>query len=347
MDLKDYLLLTLEQKYRLTSDEGAVLTAIVSAIRDRHIPVALQSCPRLDAFKDVGYQGLHEVSKTSVVWFKFMLELQHCSDQGQVYALIDALMEHPYVGVSKMALVLTSEWRWVGQTLVAEPAEVEPEGKPETPTDEVYKGWLATGQYILKTPSGDSSVPDKEEPFDLNTRGNNGNSVEVLLAQVMFAAFDKDTNSVDPRRLENLPPMLATVFGNERLQYEAQLKQLNDQLATNQMMSKLWPANEQHWIYDPELSKLNVAWPTPSTSPLRDYMATTIEKAAKFAMSRASAMGSSRVFNIEAFLHNMIVGLIGDGAGAEGEFDWANLIGTAKPVKVAARPRAKSAAKAK
>lgn len=330
MNLKDYLLLMLEQKYRLTPEDGTVLVAIISAVRHREIPVALKACPRLDAFEECGIQGVYEAVKMNTAWFKFVLDLQHAKTQADVYNLLNALMEHAYTGVSKLALVLTSEWQYAPRMLEAWSDEPEPETPAPVTSD--YNGWLATGKYTIEVKAATEDHGADYATYDLTVNDHGDVPVEVLLARVIHAAFDPATMQVVPTRLENVTKLLAQLFMHERNHHELQLKQVAEQQQQTAPTSaaRLWPTDDNHWIYDPELSKLQVCWPMLMGNPLRDAMRDAIDRTAKFAVSRASAMGSSRIFNLEAFVYNMIIGLIGDGASTEGDFDWKGYLGLAE-----------------
>lgn len=358
MDLKKYLLFTLGQRYSLDEKDVIMIVWLMHELREAGKPIRLAGAPLADTFEGLSEHAVYEMISGNRQLYEVQQEIRHGLNV-DAFQLVKSLIkaQRSTDNMRRAAIVVVTEW----QEPLSLQAEAEPE--PETPaapspeqylTD--YNGWLKTGKYVLTVPHrGEEEGPDETVVFDLTKHEGTEVPVEVLIARVMHAVWNPELGAVDPSRVENVTRLLAQLFNHEREHHQLAITQMSEQVKTS-TQPRLWPKEESHWLFDPKWASKQAAFPVPMDHPKRPELVEAIGDAAKFAVSRASGMGTSRVFNIEAFVTNVVGGMIGEGGGGEGNlFDFPQWWGCelvkhapAKkpaPVKPAAKPAAKAATK--
>lgn len=336
MKLKDYIALTLGAKYGMVNNDRAASLAatVVTIMRQNGLEFGLLSAPKLDLFEDLSDYDMHHVfvnttnSKVSGALFRMM----RASSREQATEILIDMIHLEDAAMSIAGLAVSSELVGVGAfELGGEP--VEQLGGEDAAkivvmgngTDTNEGTWLKTG--IIEV-----------EGVTYNLVETNDGKVpaEVQVARIFFCAKDPVSGIIGAQVLEKVAGLLARFMVDERRSVSEHIGLLNSQLqqatAEKAPRESIWPADQTHWIYDPQWARDLPAFPTPLTHPLREQLVTEITNAAKYALSRASGMGTARVLNIEGLIDNVAIGLLGNG-GEEQVFDWAAFGG--KPKKPA------------
>lgn len=329
MDLKGYLSLTLGKRFDL-QDRGAVAAMVVSAILNRGGLIKLVNCPLLEKFKPMDNGEIHALVSNSLSTFDILQQVQAATSNHDAYEALLNAVNWPNEDVSKACLALITDWvhiglmpatdngsnteyqHWAVETL--EPAVKVDDGvsHPE------HVGWLATGMFPYPVEVNGHSVTRQVLLDDHAVAGDGSLPVEAHMARLLRSTWDAERGMVDPTKLESLAKLLAEVMTSQQEVAAAAIEQTKANEQT-----RLWPKDESHWLFDDKWATMQAAFPVPMEHPKRLELAQAIEGAAKFAVSRASGMGTSRIFNIEAFVYNVIHGLIGEGNGGIGNlFDF-------------------------
>jgi hypothetical protein len=330
MDLKKYLLFTLGQRYSLDEKDVVMIAWLMHELREAGHPIRLAGAPLADTFEGFSEHTAYEMIAGNRQLYEIQQEIRHGANV-DTFQLVKGLIKanRSTDNMRRAAIVVVTEWQEPLQLVAAEEI-VEPSAW--VPAID-YNGWLKTGMYTLTT-----SFPDGEngEPmvvgYDLTKHDGTEVPVEVLIARVMHAVWNPELGAVDPSRVENVTRLLAQLFNHEREHHQTVVAQLTEQVKAS-TSPRLWPKEETHWLFDPKWASKTAAFPVPMDHPKRPELVEAIGDAAKFAVSRASGMGTSRVFNIEAFVTNVVGGLIGEGGGGEGNlFDFPQWWGCDNPL---------------
>jgi len=317
----EYLQLMLGAKYQLEKDDLLLITAIATVLRGRNIEVTFASAPLFGQLNgEEGHSERHQLYKVVTQGMAYWELTQALGGVDNKYRAASYLREimngrGGTPSIRKVAMVLVSEWE------VPAPPPVSAEDMAGTDRQDearpAHDGWLATGKYKVEGEEG-------EKTYDLDAKnGEDGEPAVVTIARLIRASWDPVLNQVDPVRLEKVSLMLGHVLMGERQQMIAQLEEAKK--AAKPEPVSIWPKNKEHWIFDARYSALQAPWALNKDYPCRQAIEDVVRSAARFAVSRASGMGNSRVFNIEGFVENVVLGLFGDGTN-EKDFDFSKLV---------------------
>lgn len=321
MNQYEYLQLMLGAKYQLEKDDLLLITAIATVLRGRNIEVTFASAPLFGQLNgEEGHSERHQLYKVVTQGMAYWELTQALGGVDNKYRAASYLREimngrGGTPSIRKVAMVLVSEWE------VPAPPPVSAEDMAGTDRQDearpAHDGWLATGKYKVEGEEGDKT-------YDLDAKtGEEGEPAVVTIARLIRASWDPVLNQVDPVRLEKVSLMLGHVLMGERQQMIAQLEEAKK--AAKPEPVSIWPKNKEHWIFDARYSALQAPWALNKDYPCRQAIEDVVRSAARFAVSRASGMGNSRVFNIEGFVENVVLGLFGDGTN-EKDFDFSKLV---------------------
>jgi hypothetical protein len=321
----EYLNLMLGVKYQLESDDINLIIAIAAILRDRNIKVSFASAPLFDELNGDEFRSERAlIYKMVTQGFHFWEVTQMLGGMGSAWHAIQYLREvmnsnGGTPSLRKVAMVFVSEWPVPMPPPVSESDMAQPE-RQITPV-EGYKGWLVTGKMELE------DADHTKRTFDLNTQPEGEEAAQepavVQIARMLRVTWNADKGVVEPERLEKIAMLLGHMLLSEREHFMGKLKEA--QSAAKPEAPLIWPKNKDHWIFDPRLSALNAPMPLNNDFPARQRLTEVAREAARFAVSRASGMGTSRVFNIEGFVENVAIGLFGDGTN-EHNFDFRTLV---------------------
>lgn len=308
MDIKDYLGFTLGKKYDLNKDEICLLALILTDLRAREFDIRIAGAPLLYAFDPLVEGERYSMIATSRQYYNLVAMLAVVTEENLRDAFNMLITERsssqPF---KRVAVVFLQEWQQTIKMveMVAEPVR-QLEAAEET---SAYEGWIATGKYEVSSPTGDGQEPVLKS-YNLAEKIDDAPGV-VQLARLVHACWDAKSGTIDLGRLEGVTVLMAQLFQGERNHFAEKMTEL--QKAARPEPVSIWPKNKEHWVFDPIWSAPRVAWPVSGEYPVREELEEIIRNAAKFAVSRASGMGTTRGLNIEGFVDNTVIGLIGDG----------------------------------
>lgn len=348
MKQAEYLSTVLGPKYKLTTFEIDTMAAALAEIYRTGFRMKLDGAPLLwdfDAFTD---DEIYEVVRQGINYWGLLSRLGHTTDPVSVFHTLRMFMTKGDApsDLRKVAMVLLTEWS-EGVVLEERSRQISPD-QDEAPRkrlsdlagmeelEKAWDGWLATGKYPLQVPNengvgSETTIIDLDQPFDEEKL-----PAALSIARLMRAAWNAEKGIVEPMRVEAMVELLAGLFHAERVMFE---QKINEAQSNRSEANNLWPRHEGHWIFDPQLANIEPGLKMAHDNPSRLEVEAAVNRAARFAVSRASGMGTSRVFNIEGFVHNVVVGLLGDGQDGQ-NFDVAEVFGRAEVHLPCTRPHA-------
>jgi hypothetical protein len=317
MNLNGFLGSSFQAKYNLSDRDVSTLEFFISVLRENY-EVRLKGSSLLERFDSLSEVAYFNRVQSSEGVFGGFLQLHNTRVHPREITEIFHEWLTEQRGLDRVALVLITEidvrWLSAGEDLAE--AEEPVEGGEDEPSEaraEMSRGtWLQSGQY-----------PYDNQFHDLNTVNVNepGVPVPVQVAAMFYSARNKDGDLI-PSLLEQVSDMLG----------QALVAEMHKAASPNRPTSALWPTNTEHWIFGDEAFNLHPVWPVPAGTPLRDKLIEDIRTAAKFSLARTSGQGTTRIFNLEGFISNMIFGLIGSGAPGDVAYDWRAMVDQYLPV---------------
>lgn len=316
MKLNDYLKVSLAGTYHLSFAAVSLTAAVISLARRSDINVILKCSPKIETFESLTTDEIWGVLQDfPVEVFELSLAVTRCKNSEQLLDRIEQLIHHDNDDISLMALALSSEMAVVKvfENFMGEPMEGTSHAGQiqdlQPGLELVEPGtWMSNGIMTFG-----------EKTYDLHQELDQSAPLQVHIARIMFATRNQQTGVIQPVMLEGVSDMLAALLVAEH--------EKTQQATANAGQKLPWPADPSHWIFDQQLLELSPEFPTPWTNPLRGVLEAAITKAARFAVCRATGSGTSRGVNLEGFVANVAIGLLGEGLPDGGEFNWASLAG--------------------
>lgn len=335
MKQAEYLSTVLGPKYKLTTFEVDTMAAALAEIYRTGFRMKLDGAPLLWDFDTFTDDEIYEVVRQGINYWGLLSRLGHTADPVGVFHTLRMFMTKGDApsDLRKVAMVLLTEWS-EGVVLEERSRQIAPQESDEAPVrkrlsdlamgmEVEHEGWLATGKYPLQVPNengvgSETTIIDLDQPFDEEKL-----PAALSIARLMRAAWNAEKGIVEPMRVEAMVELLAGLFHAERVMFE---QKINEAQSSRSEASSLWPKHEGHWIFDQQVSVLQPGLKMAHDHPNRMEVEAAVNRAARFAVSRASGMGTSRIFNIEGFVHNVALGLLGDGQDGE-NFDIGEMFG--------------------
>lgn len=306
MKLTDYLGITLGKRYDLDDKQIQLAAAVLVAIRDKGVRPTMVCAPRLNIFLEVEQPiDMFDVLTVNRSWFYMVRAIDMASSEADFGAMLNEYITSMHGDLSRVALAVSSELVIVRELKEFLETPAEDNSAPAQGDVVAMEGatWLKDGILVID-----------EHTWDLNEKIENDAPVEVQIARLIYSTRDPSTGVIGAKMLEQCAVLLARFMTAERSTAINTVKSLEEQVAKLQERSKLgmWPADKEHWVYDPAMSA-PCAPVIVAPGEARDLLTSILSRAARFAVSRASGMGTSRALNIEGFVDNVVIGVIGQG----------------------------------
>lgn len=331
MKQDEYLSTIFGAKYKLTRHEINVMAAVLAEAYLVGTRVHLDGAPLLWNFDHVGEEAVYEIVGSDRAYWGMLSRIGASGSPGDVYRTLMMYMtrEGGPDDLKKICMILLTEWSegkdHAERSNQLSPAPDESHRQEQGRSGEerkVHMGWLATGKYPLEV-KGEREGEFDTKFVDLDVEPESADVPAIVqIARLLRATWNAEGGFVDPTSLEAMTMLLARLFMAERQLLEARLKEATKPAEP----ASLWPKNESHWIFDPQSTAIAPGLKMSIDHPSRGKVELAVLNAAKFAVARASGMGTSRVFNIEGFVNAVALGLIGDGLDGE-NFDVGEVFG--------------------
>lgn len=331
MKQNDYLGTIFGAKYKLTSYEIDIMAAVLAEAYLIGAVIKLDGAPLLWNFEHVDEAAVYDIVGRDRAYWGLLSRIGASNSPGDVYRTLMMYMtrEGGPDDLKKICIILLTEWS-EGKDLAERSNQISPSSdaparhEPIHGAEErkMHMGWLATGQYPLEV-KGEHEGEFTTQIIDLDQVQENSDVPAVVqIARLLRATWNPETGEVEASRVEAMTMLLARLFMAERQLLEARLKEATKPAEP----ASLWPKDEGHWIFDPQSAVMAPGLKMSIDHPSRAQVELAALNAAKFAVARASGLGTSRVFNIEGFVNAVALGLIGDGQGGE-NFDVGEVFG--------------------